>query len=356
MTQARWLWCTAAAPGAIAVVALHGTRASLDAIARGLTGRDAPAVGRISWRRLGDLDDGVLARPTEECMLLMPHGGARIRTLLSEWLARLGAHALGCDADAPQDDCVRVRAAYPEACDDFEALALLTLSHAASPRAVDALLAQPARWRTAIASQPAHAAACASTDDDALRDRLVRPARVVVTGPANAGKSTLMNALAGRAVAVAHDLPGTTRDAVAARLELDGVAVDWFDTPGARDDAGELEREAARTAQAILDAADLVVHLTAPGLGWAALPHRTAPDRVMRVLNKGDTAEAAACIERSDAACTIAARTGAGVAQLAHAVRQRVLPDRALQHEGTWWFHPALAAAVARASATLPRP
>lgn len=356
MTQARWQWCTAAAPGAIAVVALHGTDAQLDAIARGLTGREAPAVGRISWRRLGDLDDGVLARPTAAGLLLMPHGGARIRTRLSEWFCQLGALPHEADAATHEGTCDRARAAYPEASDDFEALALLTLSHAASPRAVDALLAQPARWRAAMAHAPARAAACARTDDDALRDRLVRPARVVVTGPANAGKSTLMNALAGRAVAVAHDLPGTTRDAVAARLELDGVAVDWFDTPGAREDAGELEREAAHTAQAILDAADLVVHLTAPGLGWAALPHRTAPDRVMRVLNKGDTPEARTCAERAHAGCVIAARTGDGVPDLARHVRGRVLPDRALQHEGPWWFHAALAAAVARASATLPRP
>ena len=79
--------------------------------------------------------------------------------------------------------------------------------------------------------------------------RLITPARVVVTGPTNAGKSTLLNALAGRAVAIAHHTPGTTRDAVAARIDLAGLVVDWFDTPGVRPDMDPIERAAAELAQ-----------------------------------------------------------------------------------------------------------
>ena len=105
--------------------------------------------------------------------------------------------------------------------------------------------------------------------------RLVVPARVVVTGPANAGKSTLLNALAGRTVAIAHATAGTTRDAVAARIDLAGVVADVFDTPGVRPGMDEVERAAARLAERALAAADLVVEMTAPGLGWAvlAVPH-----------------------------------------------------------------------------------
>ena len=64
---------------------------------------------------------------------------------------------------------------------------------------------------------------------------------VVIVGAPNAGKSSLLNALARRDVAIVSDEPGTTRDLVEVALDLDGVKVRVTDTAGIRDDAGKVE-------------------------------------------------------------------------------------------------------------------
>jgi hypothetical protein len=386
MSNARWWWCTAPTPGAIAVACIEGTAAELDSLARTLTGADAPGSGGIAWRRFGDFDDGVLARPSARTMLVMPHGGARIRTMLARALESAGARAgaevcVGASArtgaGAHARAIAHARATYPEATSDVEALALATMAHAASPRAVDLLLAQAERWQK-------FPRASRSSDRSAQLARLIHPARVVVTGAANAGKSTLMNALAGRAVAVAHDQPGTTRDAVAVRLNLDGVAVDWFDTAGVRAeaDAGHAhaaEAHAARLAQHLLAHADLVVQLSAPGLGWHALPGARSrlredghadseshadsgshPDDAapcIRVLNKCDAPEFAVCAERACSPIAVSALRGDGLADLVHRVRTILVPDSAMNDPSPWCFHEALGNDCgAGDSATLLRP
>ncbi|QKK10189.1 MAG: GTP-binding protein [Planctomycetota bacterium] len=109
---------------------------------------------------------------------------------------------------------------------------LETLSRAVSPRAVDLLLDQPARW--AAQGLPAPPLDTPSTSPELSRvlDRLVVPPLVVAIGPSNVGKSTLLNRLAGRPVAVTADEPGTTRDHVGSLVDLDGLIVRYVDTPG----------------------------------------------------------------------------------------------------------------------------
>jgi tRNA modification GTPase len=167
--------------------------------------------------------------------------------------------------------------------------------------------------------------------------RTVDPARVVVTGPANAGKSTLLNALAGRAVAIAHHAPGTTRDAVAARIDLAGLVVDWFDTPGVRAGMDEIERAAARLAERALAHADLVVELTAPGLGWHAMAAAPGAER-LRILNQSDRADASACAERADAALAVSARTGSGMQEFVARVRDALVPPTDVSDPRPWRF------------------
>lgn len=100
---------------------------------------------------------------------------------------------------------------------------------------------------------------------DAKRGALIRRgARVVLYGPVNAGKSTLFNALAGAARALVDPEPGTTRDLLEARLELEGLAVTLVDTAGLRGNAGRLEAMGiARTRDALLGA-DLAVLVLPP--------------------------------------------------------------------------------------------
>ena len=80
-----------------------------------------------------------------------------------------------------------------------------------------------------------------------------------VTGRPNVGKSSLVNALAERDVAIVSAIPGTTRDALETRVVLGGVPVTLVDTAGLRDATDEIEAEGVRRARARAAAADLVI-------------------------------------------------------------------------------------------------
>lgn len=333
-----WTWDTPHATGAISICRLlahDGDAAALDALLHAMTGRAAPAPGTIAHRRLADIDDGVVVRVSDVCALVMPHGGIAIRHAIDGWLRSAGASprsdALGCQAGALAREALR---AYPESRSPVEALALRTLSSAASPRAIPLLLAQDARMRAAIARgwRPG------PSDNARARRlaRLLRPPLVVAVGAANAGKSSLLNALAGRTVAIAADMPGTTRDCVAGRVILDGLAVDWLDTPGIRNTDDAIELQSRQIARRIAERADLVVGIDAPD---APLPAdcsaivARAPDIVVRT--KSD-------IDADTHALAVSARTRDGLGDLASAVRHALVPNSDLQCEDPWLFDPAI--------------
>lgn len=89
--------------------------------------------------------------------------------------------------------------------------------------------------------------------------------RVVVAGAPNAGKSSLVNALAQRDVAIVTDIPGTTRDVVEVTLDLGGIKVILSDTAGFRFSDDTIEMIGVDRARAAIREADLVLHLVAPG-------------------------------------------------------------------------------------------
>src|SRR5882724_1078887 len=90
-----------------------------------------------------------------------------------------------------------------------------------------------------------------------LRDGLV----VAITGPPNVGKSTLMNQLARREVAIVSPHAGTTRDVIEVQLDLDGYPVTVIDTAGIRETDDPVEQEGVRRALARAAEADLVLWL-----------------------------------------------------------------------------------------------
>jgi tRNA modification GTPase len=91
-----------------------------------------------------------------------------------------------------------------------------------------------------------------------LRDGLV----VAIAGPPNVGKSTLMNQLARREVAIVSPHAGTTRDVIEVQLDLDGYPVTVIDTAGIRETDDPVEQEGVRRARARASEADLVLWLT----------------------------------------------------------------------------------------------
>jgi len=90
-------------------------------------------------------------------------------------------------------------------------------------------------------------------------DWFTRPLRVAIVGPPNAGKSTLVNALADREVSLVSHVPGTTRDWVEVGGEIDGFPVIWLDTAGLRESAHELEAEGIRRTRSVLASAEVIV-------------------------------------------------------------------------------------------------
>jgi tRNA modification GTPase len=95
-------------------------------------------------------------------------------------------------------------------------------------------------------------------------ERLRDGIRVVIAGPPNAGKSTLLNALAGRDAAITSAVPGTTRDVVEAPVAIGGMPFLFADTAGLRDSPDEIEQIGVERARARIESADILLWLGRP--------------------------------------------------------------------------------------------
>ncbi len=110
---------------------------------------------------------------------------------------------------------------------------------------------------------------------------------VAITGAPNAGKSSLMNSLTQREMAIVSPQPGTTRDVLEARLILDGRLVTLLDTAGLRPTHDAIESEGVRRARQRASDADIVLHLVEAN-GGSSLPPPSSSGRILRVTTKCD--------------------------------------------------------------------
>lgn len=134
--------------------------------------------------------------------------------------------------------------------------------------------------------------------------------RVVVAGPPNAGKSSLVNAIAGQERAIVTDVPGTTRDHIEVPLAVAGLPIVLTDTAGLRQTLDQVEAVGVARATSLVEAADVLVWLGAPD---------TAPrhPRLIRVHPKADLASEGQAPKGSIA---VSSKTGEGLATLLEAI------------------------------------
>jgi tRNA modification GTPase len=134
----------------------------------------------------------------------------------------------------------------------------------------------------------------ASAIQKATRGEQIREGfRVLLAGAPNAGKSTLLNALAERDVAIVSAIPGTTRDVIEVKLDLKGYPVIILDTAGVHETLDIIEQEGIRRTLREADRADLILWLEPVQNGVSPLPDEFEPfhDKVIRVGTKADQSD-----------------------------------------------------------------
>jgi tRNA modification GTPase len=328
-------------PAAIAVVRVSGRRA--DDVVAALAGR-LPAPRRATVATLKDADGALLDRALvlrfpgprsatgEDLAELHLHGG---RAVVSAVLKAVAA-VPGVRAAEPGEF---TRRAYENGRIDLaeaEGLADLLSAETESQRrsalaaAGGALSRQVRAWEERLLALSAALEAMLDFSDEGevgeawpegwredagalaaeMGAQLARPGverlrdgvRVVIAGPPNAGKSSLLNCLARREAAIVAPVPGTTRDAIELPLAIAGTPFLLTDTAGIREAEDAVEREGVQRARQRLETADIVL--------WLG-PAEERPEGAILVASKSDLGESA-----GDADVRVSAVTGVGIEKL----------------------------------------
>lgn len=153
--------------------------------------------------------------------------------------------------------------------------------------------------------------------------------QIAIIGAPNAGKSSLMNRLAQRDVAIVSSTAGTTRDIIEVRLDINGYPVIVADTAGLRDTDEEIEAEGVRRAKARAEEADLVLWLSDALKGKNNTEtEKIDSEKIFCIMNKADQAE-----PQNDGNIWISAKTGQGIDVLLDRIGRFVEEKMALREE-----------------------
>ena len=157
-------------------------------------------------------------------------------------------------------------------------------------------------------------------DDNRRGERLRDGLQIAILGAPNAGKSSLLNAIAARDAAIVSATEGTTRDVIEVHLDLGGWPVTLADTAGLRDAADDIEREGVRRALDRAGTADvrLVVFDASRDPDAASLAQLSAAEggAVLAIVNKADLIEAPPAEIAGVPVLALSAKTGAGLPEL----------------------------------------
>ena len=301
--------------GAIATVQVTGPRAW--ELARQLftpAGKplpESPELNRFWFGTLGN-DEVVLAVTANDTIEVHCHGGHRVvRWVMDQFLA---------------NGCVEKRTPRPSG-EGFE-----LLQRAPTLRTASIILDQMCG---AFANEVRRLLALLESEPETARDpldrlaglgntvgrHLIEPWKVVVAGPPNVGKSSLVNALAGYQRSVVSEAAGTTRDAVSVRVAFDGWPVELIDTAGLRDAEG-LEAEGIAQGEQEVAEANLVVWVM-DSTGEVVWPDPAYPrERILIVFNKSDLLpdlETFGLLE-------VSATTGRGIPEFVREITRLLVP------------------------------
>ncbi|WP_337267761.1 tRNA uridine-5-carboxymethylaminomethyl(34) synthesis GTPase MnmE [Oryzifoliimicrobium ureilyticus] len=221
---------------------VHGSRAVLAALYNclqsfqgtrladaGEFSRRAFDYGKLDLVEVEGLADLIAAETEMQRRLAQEHSFGRLSKLYDSWTERLtrGRALIEAELDFPDEEDVP-GSVSSSVWDDISHLAREIGDHCAG-----------------------------SQTGEIIRDGF----KVVIAGRPNAGKSSLLNAIAKRDVAIVTDIAGTTRDVIHIDLDMEGYLVKLFDTAGLRETEDIVEREGIRRAQIELETADLVLYL-----------------------------------------------------------------------------------------------
>lgn len=348
----------------MAALQLWGRRETIDAVLVAIGAGGVP-VGQHRLRRprhpgaaqrsraeTGAIDDVVVARWSATSAAIMPHAGPAVVAELMDALRAAGAVPLEGEWEGPA-----LRGVYPEARSLLEARQLHALATASSRSAPGVLLGQVEHWCRVLGVAADDPSVDAAVDawlsrggPEAARPRrwsvaLGRLTRaidaapiVAAVGPPGVGKSTLLNALAGRGVSVTGPTPGTTRDHVGVTLDLAGLTVRWLDLPGiGLEGGGEVDRRSVELGLRAALAAELVVMIGDAQHGFAQVPAVLASTPRLWVASRCDLGRARPPAGGGEPSAAVAIETDArggvirarGVEALVGAVRASLVPPEA---------------------------
>ncbi len=352
-----YAFSTAPGKSAIAVLRVSGPAAA-ESI-RHLTKRDLPKPRHAALRRIfsgGErIDDALVlwipgpkSETGEDMAEFHLHGGRAIAAAALEALAQLSGYRAAGPGDFTRQAFDNGRLDLTQA----EAIADLVEAETAAQRRqalrqMDGALGQLYEgWREKLVASLAHLEAAIDfpeedlpatvtttldhdiqwlqgeitqcLDDGRRGERLREGFSIAILGAPNAGKSSLLNALAGREAAIVSARAGTTRDVIEVHLDIAGYPVILADTAGLRQTADEIEAEGVRRALARAAAADLRIVLF-DATRWPATDRETADqidDNSLILLTKSDLSCPADPRVGERPALAVSARTGAGIAEL----------------------------------------